>query len=547
MKFMIKKNLLKCLVGVIALTTAITGCSDSNTSSNTSSASNSSSIVSKPDPNMQLNIATTESVINNGLMEKPWLQVSFVSGRLYRGLFLATAGTTDVQPDLVDTYSVSKDGLTYEFTLKDDLYWSDGEPITLDDVVFSIEAVLELSTEQIISTLFMTGFSGIEGAEEFCANPSVGLSGLSISDDTLTITLSNPNNLFLQMLSQFIILPRHGFEGVPPTSFHDADLEYWKDPICSGLYKLDEHVPGEYLKLVYNEYYTKQVPYINSILLRSDFEYDELDYSETNDISQILDYRAISNQIEYDADSIFYRYFVFNINKGGELDPVLSDIRVRKALTYAIDREALISKVYYGIGSINNTGAVQVYDSPIDVDYPYDPDLALELLLEAEYDFDRPITLLYYYSDDVSIKFMEETANYLRAIGLTVDVIKGNLFNDESDHYDMGLKGLPVYSISDWYNEYLSSSQMYTTVYGYDDTRFDDLIIDFNQATSIAQRNDALIKLQELEYELLYKYPVFIMGHRVYLKNTVEIPNDVIFGDSKYKYFLDIAEWKISS
>ncbi len=546
MKVAIKKNLAKLLVGVMMVTSMATGCNNSDTSSNSKNSGNASSSINRPDTNMQLKMATTESVIQNGLMENPWLQVSFVSSRLFRTLFLATAGTTDVQPDLVDTHSVSKDGLIYEFTLKDDIYWSDGKPITLDDVVFSIEALLELSTEQIVSTLFMTGFSDIEGSDEFLADPSIGLSGLSINDDTLTITLSNPNNLFLQMLSQFIILPKHGFEGIPPTSFHSGNLEYWKDPICSGLYKLGEHISGESLTLVYNEYYTEQVPYINSILLRSDFEYEELDYSETNDISVILDYRALLNQKEYNADSIFYRYFVFNINKGGELDPVLSDIRVRQALTLAIDREALIRNVYYGIGSVNNTGAVQVYDSPIDVDYPYDPELALELLLEAEYDFDRPITLLYYYSDDTSIKFMEEVANYLRAIGLTVDVIKGNLFNDASDHYDMGLKGLPVYSISDWYNEYLSSSQMYTTVYGYAESEFDDFILDFNQATSIAQRNDALIKLQELEYELLYKYPVFIMGHKVYLSDSLDIPHDVVFGDSKYKYFLNIAEWKIS-
>lgn len=430
-------------------------------------------------------------------------------------------------------------------TLKDTGYWSDGKPITLEDVIFSIETALELSTEQIIGTIFLTSFSNIEGVEEFLANPSVGLSRLSIDGDTLSITLTTPNNLLLQVLSQFIIFPEHGFEDVPATEFYNA-TEFWQDPICSGMYQLGEHIPEESITLVYNEYYPTATPYINSLLLRSDFTYAELDYTETNDVSTILDYRMLSNQSEYHADSIFYRYFVFNINKGGEEDPVLGDVRVRQALTYAIDREALVRDVYYGIGTVNNTGAVQVYDSPIDVDYPYDPERAKELLAEAEYDFARPITLLYYYTDDVSLRFMDAVANYLEEIGLTVELIQGSLYSDEHDHYDMGLKGLSVFSVVDWYNEYLSSSQVNNTIYYVDgEPLFDDLITQLNQVSSIAERSDVLIQLQELEYELLYKYPVFIMGQRVYLSDKVEIPSDLVFGDSRYKYYLDFAEWKI--
>ncbi|MFI3174750.1 MAG: ABC transporter substrate-binding protein [Bacillota bacterium] len=303
----------------------------------------------------------------------------------------------------------------------------------------------------------------------------------------------------------------------------------------------------DYISLVYNDKYNGgEAPYINSLFLRADYEYADLDFAETNDVSTILDYRSILNQYEHDANSIFYRYFVFNIDKGGELDPVLSDIRVRQALMHAIDRESIVKNVYYGIGYVNNTAAVQEYDNPIESDYSYDPELALALLEEAEYDFDRPVTLLYYYSDATSIKFMDEVGKYLEEIGLTVEIIKGDLYADETDAYDMGLKGLPVFSIEDWYNEYLSSTKLHTDVYG-GQPMFDDHIIDLKQATSAEERNEILAELQALEYELLYKTPLFIMGHKVYVSSDVVLPENVKFGDSKYKYDLDLENWKIDS
>lgn len=93
---------------------------------------------------------------------------------------------------------------------------------------------------------------------------------------------------------------------------------------------------------------------------------------------------------------------------------------------------------------------------------------------EANYDFSRPVTLLYYYSDHIFIRFIEECAKQLEAIGLKTELIKRSWLT--INEYDIALKGLPVFSIEDWYNEYLSSSQIYRDVFGGEPV-FDDLII----------------------------------------------------------------------
>lgn len=535
-----KKGFLGSIALLAALATMMSGCSSSNSSSKEL----------RPDPNMQLKIAGSGSITQNGGIGKPWTNISFTTSAVFRNLFLLTPGTGEIKGDLAESYTVSDDGLTYEIVMKDGVVWTDGETLDVEDVLFSLKALIVSTTSTTVYTMFSTAFLDIVGADAVLVDQNADLEGVTIDSNanTITITLNNPNNRFIHTLSQFSILPEHILGDIDYTTLHDTgdtSLDYWLNPVTSGMYKMGELVVGESVSYTYNDLYTEQAPYINDLVLRVDYTASELDYVETNDLSLILDYRAESNKTEYVADSIFYRYFLFNIDKGGELDPVLSDVRVRRAITHAIDREALVKNIYYGTGTVNDTGVVLEENNPLDVDYSYDPEKARALLEEAEYDFDRPFVLTYYYSDATSIAFMEGVAEYLEAIGLTVELFKGNLYNEESDHYDMGLKGLTVLSSTDWYNEYLSTSLFHQDIYG-GEPLFDDLITELNQALTEEDRIEVLQELQQLEYDTLYKYPVFTMGHMAYINsNRVTVPNDIVFADSKYKHDIRLEEWQV--
>lgn len=536
MKNKLKTKGIKGLASIMAFAMALSGCAGS--SSNTGTL--------RPDPDMQLRLVGSSHILDSGIVAKPWLNIGFVTNKMWRTLFTATAGTLEVEANLAKSYTVSDDGLVYEFAIRDDIVWSDGEAFDIGDIVFSIESLLLSSTTSNVYTLLSTTFSDIIGAERLMSGELDHLDGISVDGDVMTVTLKSPNNLFIQALSQFAILPEHSFEGVDPADLHSDELDYWVNPVVNGMYKVGECILGDSIEFVYNDTYVGEAPYINSLYYRLDFETHEYDYFETNDILSILDFRAESNQSEYNVNGIFYRYFVFNIDRGGDPDPVLSDVRVRQAIAHAIDRETIIKNVYYGTGTVNNTGAVQEYDNPLDIGYDYDPERALELLEEAEYDFDRPITLLYCYSDDTSIKFMEEVAKSLESIGLATELVYGNLYSDEYDYYDIGLKGLASFSVDDWYNEYSSSANLHPNIFG-GEPMFDEMIVDLKQANSDEERIAVLNELQELEVDLLYKFPIFIMGHMVYINDYVTLPDDVSFGDSKYMYDLNIENWKVET
>lgn len=501
------------------------------------------SLFEKEPEKMILKIQGSASLVDNGGVGNPWSNISFTTQAVFRNLFLAEATSSHVKPDLAESYTISEDSLTYEITLKNGIIWTDDEVLDIEDVVFSIHSVLLADKA---NSIFTTAFSTIEGATEYLAGETETISGIVADGNKLTITLQKPLTTFLQSLAQFAILPEHILKDVDMKALSTYD-PYWLNPVVCGMYTIGEHIVGTSLEYCYNEKYVGTPPKITSLLVSDDFADEELDYVETNDISQILNYRSIPNKTEHKVNNLFYRYFVFNIDKGGEPDPVLSDIRVRKAITYAIDRNSLVRDIYYNTGAINNTGVVQEYNNPIDVDYPFDPEKAKELLSEAGYDFERPLTLLYYYSDETSISFIEAVAEYLEDVGFKTELVgKGNLYSEEFDHYDIGLKGLAALSVAEWYGEYYSLHMMHEDVFG-GEPMFDELIDIYNASSESTDKVAALKELQELEYDLLYKYPVFTMGHMAYTNSDrVVLPDGVAFGSPRFKYDLNFTEWTIN-
>lgn len=492
-----------------------------------------SSASNKPDEDMVLKLAISEQWLIDGGIPSPWINISFTTSLVFRNLFYAVAGSEEVEEDLAKSCSISDDGLTYTIELNEGNVWSDGEKVTLEDVVFSIESLLKTTGSNAV---FVTAFNAIVGVEEFLSGSTSNLSGLTTDGNTLTISLIKPMSTFLQVLAQFAIYPEHILKDVDMSTFN-SDHEYFDNPVVSGMYVVNEHIPGESVSYVYNEKYSGTPPNIGSLLLDINHTPETLDYHDTNDISLILDYRSVSNKTEHKIDNLFYRYFVFNIDKGGELDPVLNDVRVRKAIINAVDFEKLLREIYY------NTGTM--VDTDTDIDFSYNPEMAMELLAEAEYDFDRPLTLLYYYSDDTSINYMNEVASYLEAVGFTVNLVSGTLYVDEFDYYDVGLKGLSAFDVSEWYNEYASTHQLQTSVFG-GEVSFDALNDKLAATTNEADKAAALAELRILGDETLYKFPIFTMGHMAYTNELrVELPENIEFGNPRYRYDIDFENWKI--
>ncbi|SMY08889.1 ABC transporter substrate-binding protein [Flavimaricola marinus] len=179
--------------------------------------------------------------------ELPWQNLGiWVHSRYAFDTILEADGTlTPIGGELAETYEVIDDGMTFTFTLKDDLKWHDGTPITAADVKWSIEAAAQAPiTHPVVSTTL----SRIEGAEALASGDADGMSGVTIDGNTVTIKFAVLDPNVLLTFSQFAPLPMAYFEGTDPLQIQQN--EFWQKPIGSGPFMIEEARMNEFTTLV---------------------------------------------------------------------------------------------------------------------------------------------------------------------------------------------------------------------------------------------------------------------------------------------------------
>ena len=141
------------------------------------------------------------STANDGLGDKidyPWMNMQMLGGLTWRTLFFVEPDMATIGPDLASGYEVSDDGLTYTIDFIGGAKWSDGEEITLNDVVFSIKANLKAAASNGIYT---SAFTKIEGADTWREGAADDLAGLSVDGNKLTIKLTRNHGYIVPVLA----------------------------------------------------------------------------------------------------------------------------------------------------------------------------------------------------------------------------------------------------------------------------------------------------------------------------------------------------------
>lgn len=270
--------------------------------------------------------------------------------RLY-DIRLNDDGTTDLVPGLAEDYSLSKDGRTYTFTLRDNAFFSDGTRVTASDVAFTFTRMLALPES------LQTDFADmILGAEDVMAGKSDTLKGIKVIDDThLAITLKEP---FAGYVSQ---------TATPSCSIlsekcvRESGEAFGTSPettIGSGPYMVTEFSGGR-IVLELNPYYTKETPSVKKAdllnldpaLMDRTFREGGLDLLDT----EVIHPDTIKNVYKSDAwkDRVLSKgcvetnYLMLNL----ETAP-LDNVRVRKAVQMAIDRQKILDELYDGEGTL---------------------------------------------------------------------------------------------------------------------------------------------------------------------------------------------------
>ena len=294
------------------------------------------------------------------------------------------------------SYEIDSDG-HYTFHLNPGMKWSDGAPITTQDVKLSFEAWLSGDGGSTWSVPMLVG------AAEYKAGEAEDVAGIKVLDD-LTIKFEQvfPNVLFAAVTGDIIMFPHHVLGDVPIAEWKAHP--FWKDPeltVSAGAYKLHSFVEGQFVKMVANDMYHLGRPTIDEVNIvilsgaaetaQIAFERGDLDildgYSQTALLeSAIADHRA--NVIGEPGSAME----IWTINTNEELG-IPRDPRFRQAWAMALDRQAIIDTFYGGNGSIKNSvlGHGWYQKSSWHEMYPYDPAGARKLLEEMDYDFDRVI------------------------------------------------------------------------------------------------------------------------------------------------------------
>jgi peptide/nickel transport system substrate-binding protein len=383
---------------------------------------------------------------------------------IYGGMVSVHPITQEVTPALAESWDISDDKLNITFTLKPDLQWSDGEPLTVDDVIFTFNDIyLNPAIPVPIRDAFRIG--------ESQTLPQVE----KVGDRQVKFTIAEPFAPFLEYIGGSPILPAHALRTAVNTTDDNGQplfLSTWgtdTDPqriIGNGPYRMVSYIPSERLIFERNPYYWQTddegqpQPYVDQLIWQI---VESADTSLLQFRSGGVDLLDISAQTfmllkqEEERGNFTIReggpdtstFFVcINLNQASKqdgtpvVDPVKSrwfnNLNFRRAIAHAINRPKMLNNVFLGLGELLNSPiSVQspFYLSPEDglPVYDYDPEKARQLLQDAGFTYNADGELLDDQGNRVRFRLMTNTGGRvatvigpqisedLAAIGIRID------------------------------------------------------------------------------------------------------------------------------
>lgn len=323
-----------------------------------------------------------------------------IAFNLYEGLVKASPDGSIV-PALATDWDISEDGLRYSFTLREGVKFHNGRAMTPADVVYCLTRLAdpEISPK---------------------ARDYTGVADISAAGDQINITLTQPDAVFLALLTEFgaVIYPR------------EAEAELSTAPVGTGPFTLSSWEPNNTLTLTkFQDYWAPGLPKLEQVTLKVIPEpttmvnnlltghVDLIPRLEPDYLHQIDG--APDLQV---IDSPMNLVQLLAVNNSV---PPFNDIRVRKALNYAVNRQEIIEGAAWGKGTAigsNLTPAMGAWYKDLTGVYPYDPTKAKALLAEAGYPEGFSATLHLPAPYPLHRNAGEIIANQLEAVGIKLKI-----------------------------------------------------------------------------------------------------------------------------
>ncbi len=336
----------------------------------------------------------------------------------------------ELLPGMAESWTVSDDGLTYTWTLRDGLQWSDGEALTSADFVYSYRRLLDPATASSFASLLYP----IKNAKAVNTGQlDTAALGVSASDDlTVVMTLEHPAPYLPQMLiHRGLPVPRHAVEK------HGTRWTRPENFVGNGAFTLAEWVPQSHVRLERNPmFFDAAAVRLDALYFHptenlgaglAQFRAGDLDVLPALPSDRLQWARENMPESLRVMPSLGVEYLVFNVNA-----PPFDDVRVRQALSAAVNRPVLAQNFLKGgerdAYSIVHPGVMAQYDA-------FRPTVlqggdqarmarAWQLLAEAGYDQDNPLIVqVRFNNQDIISATMDVVARMWGRLPMAVELI----------------------------------------------------------------------------------------------------------------------------
>ncbi|BAY09086.1 ABC transporter substrate-binding protein [Calothrix sp. NIES-2098] len=367
-----------------------------------------------------------------------------IFGLTYEGLITENYETGKVEPALAESWQISDDKLKIVFTLRDNLKWSDGQPLTVDDVVFTYN---DIYLNEAIPTDARDGMRIGESRKL----PTVR----KIDNRRVEFAVPEPFAPFLRSATGYPILPAHALRESVTTKDQEGKpkfLSKWgvdtppNELIVNGPFKLERYDTSQRVVFRRNPYYWrkdaqgKPQPYIERIVWQivesTDTSLLQFRSGGLDTVGVSPEYFSLLKVQEKQGNFKIYNggpgsgttFLIFNLNKGSRdgkplINPIKSrwfnTVEFRQAVAYAIDRQTMINNTFRGLG--------QPQDSPISVQSPYylspkeglkvynyNLDKARQLLIKAGFKYNEKNQLIDTQGNNVRFTLLTNAGNKIR-------------------------------------------------------------------------------------------------------------------------------------
>lgn len=544
------------LAGTLALGLAACGSASGTGSSEAAEAASASATATATEGAAKtgsdiVNIGVTNQLGTLNPLNMDW---SFINLHATSMMFLplVTVGADNNFNYLLAESVTTDDNLTFTIKIRDDAVWSDGEPVTADDVIFTI---LRMTSPEVANPNFdFSMFKGFEsGTSPEGADSIEGLK--KVDDKTVQFIANTPMSLntFLNNCCVWIcILPSHVLQDVPADQL--ATYDWFQHPdVVDGPYILDDYDSAHYISYHANENYFLGAPKIQNLNFRivdpsevlPQLQAGEIDFVQpATGTIPVTDQNAVQSLDGYTAswtDPITNGMTFFNTTK-------VTDARVRKAFVMAIDRQMLVDSLLSGHGEV--TDGFVMKSSPLYDDgketIAYDPDGAKELLQEAGWD--SSTTLQYYVSssDDTAVKAAQVIQQELSEVGISINI---NTVDFDTLMSVGGTDDVDVFSVqytitpNDFYADELGLVDTEGTSWtgGWTDPDVDTAL----QNTQTAKDDDELKQYyREIDDKMISDVPMFSM----YFQSNLGLVSDRLQNaePTLYGSYDNIQDWELT-